>query len=573
MKNITKIALFLLAFLVAAVSCKKEEPKYKITADREAVTDVPANTPGVEVIVVSTDAPYWILQTPDWVTADPVTGVGGGYSTIVTLTVSSNFKNETTPTNARSGILKFSGGKTSLSIPISQLGHSAEIDPSLSIGGIPSMDEFRDFVTAVNEGESLVRWMNSDWEVELLTDLDLTDFGEWTPIGNVDATGNANNASRASGNTFTGVFNGGGHTIRGFKATKELSKKQTWGLFGYLDNATVKNLNVEADVTLSAIGEADAGVIAGTVYCSTIENVKLNARITSSGTIAAGERFSIGGIAGFVFSVYDSMDAVSLDSWIKDCEVTAEVNIDCGSNTGSGAGGVMYGGIAGFCTNVKDDSRNHIENCTNNGTMTVKVGRCSGIVPTANYGTILKGCTNNASQFNTITNGRIGQICCNLSENCGIIDCANNGDLTTTGESTTTGAIVALVGNDKAYIEGSPYRAANTARILGCTPQYLSLLGANNTKVDHVKDVILSGELGVYDAGGNHQMYDVNSGNIMEYIGKIAAAYLEKFTNITYVSDPGSIHGPDDPDQPEEPDSPDKNGGIDGLDLIEDTWN
>ena len=69
MKNITKIALFLLAFLVVAVSCKKEEPKYKITADREAVTDVPANTPGVEVIVVTTDAPYWILQTPDWVTA------------------------------------------------------------------------------------------------------------------------------------------------------------------------------------------------------------------------------------------------------------------------------------------------------------------------------------------------------------------------------------------------------------------------------------------------------------------------------------------------------------------------
>ena len=53
-------------------------------------------------------------------------------------------------------------------------------------------------------------------------------------------------------------------------------------------------------------------------------------------------------------------------------------------------------------------------------------------------------------------------------------------------------------------------------------------------------------------------------------IGKNAPAYAEAITNITYVSDPGTIPGPDDP---EEPDSPDKNGGIDGLDLIDDTWN
>ena len=162
MKTITKITLSLLLGAAVAVSCKKEEPTYTITADRVSVADIVANNPGAEAIVITTDAPYWILQTPEWVKADPVTGVGGGASTIVTLTVNSNFKNETTPTNPRSGVLKFSGGKTSLSVPINQLGYSATIDPSLSIGGIPSMEEFRDFVAAVNEGEPLVSWCEKE---------------------------------------------------------------------------------------------------------------------------------------------------------------------------------------------------------------------------------------------------------------------------------------------------------------------------------------------------------------------------------------------------------------------------
>ena len=564
MNTISKITLTLVLGAAAALSCKQETVAYKFSVDRDAVSDIAANSPGAETIVVTTDAPYWILQTPEWVKADPVTGVGGGESTIVTLSVASNYKNESTPTNPRSGVLKFSGGKTSLSVPINQLGYDATIDPSLSIGGIPSLDEFRDFVTAVNEGQSLIRWFNNQWEVELLTDLDLSEFGEWTPIGNVEASNNENNKTKAIGNTFTGTFNGGGHTIRGFNATKTVGDKQTWGLFGYLDHATVKNLNLEADLTLSASGVADAGVVAGTVYCSTIENVKVNARITSGGTVATSSRFAVGGIAGYIFSFYDA--GVAYDSWIKDCEVTAEVNFDCGANAANNAACVMYGGIAAFSTNTKDDSRIHIEDCVNNGTMTVKIGRCSGICPTANYGTIIQGCTNNASQVNTIANGRVGQIVCNLAAKSAVIDCVNTGDLTTTDSQTTTAAIVALLGDDSVYIEGGE-RVANTGTILGGNKKYLSLLAANNNKFDHVSDVVLSGKLGEYKSDGNHVMYSVDAGNIMEYIGYINADYAEKVSNITYVADSGSGGGG------QEEDSPDKNGGIEGLDLVNDNWN
>lgn len=558
--KVSKSILTVLFGAVVVMSCQpKEEVKtvYTITVDRTAIADVAANNPGVEALVITTDAPYWVLTAPDWVTPDAKQGVGGGKSTIVSLTIASNYKNEATTTYARSGEIKISGGNTSVSIPINQLGHTAVVDPSSSIGGIPSLAEFLDFVNTVNNGEAPIRWMNSKMEVELQTDIDLSSVTEWTPIGNVESSGNGNNASVAKGEVFSSVFNGGGHTIRNFKATKELAAGETWGLFGYISHATIKNLNVEADVTLSATGAADAGVVVGTAYCSTIENVHVTAKVTSTAGASTGARFSVGGIVGFMFSVTES-DTV-YDSYVKDCEVTATVNMDKGNNTGNGATGVMYGGIVGFATSVKEDTAcNHIENCVHNGTMTVCIPRCSGICPTANCGTYIEGCTNNASQMNTFENGRVGQICCNLSVRSHLKDCVNTGDLTTTDSQTTTGALVALMGDDTAYIEGGD-RVANTATIIGGNTKYLSLLCANNNKFDHLSDVKLAGKLGVYKADGNHEMYAISPATIMDFIGYINAAYAEKVSNITFVG--------------EATDLPSTGGGIDDLSPVDDTWN
>ena len=557
MKTLKQITAALLIGTVVAVSCKKQEQEYTLTVDPAAIVDVAANNPSEEALQITSNAPSWIITTPDWVT--PSATYGGG-DAIVTLTIASNYKNEATETKPRSGEIKISGGKKSVTIPINQLGHKAVIDPNASIGGIPNLQEFLDFVEAVNDGEAPIRWMNQNMEVALLADIDLSSVTDWTPIGNVESTGNGNNASKAKGNAFNFVFDGGGHTIRNFKATKEIADGQTWGLFGYLSKATVKNLNVEADLTLTASGAADAGVVAGTVYCSTIENVKVNAKITSTGT-SSTKRFAIGGIAGFVFSSFNLDEAAAYDSNIRNCEVTAEVNFDCGANTAAGATGAMYGGIVAFSTNIKDDSRIHIENCVNNGTMNVKLGRCSGICPTANYGTYLDHCTNNASQFNTIENGRIGQICCNLSTNCRIVDCVNTGDLTTPDKDTRTGAILSLVGDDTAYIEGGE-RTANTGTILGGCAEYLGLIGGYNNKFDHISDLVLSGRIGLYKADGNHEMYPVNSSNVMEFIGKLNDAYASKVTAITYVSPSG-----------EEIETPSTGGGINDLDPVNDAWN
>lgn len=155
----------------------------------------------------------------------------------------------------------------------------------------------------------------------------------------------------------------------------------------------------------------------------------------------------------------------------------------------------------------------------------------------------MTSCTNNASQFNIIANGRIGQIVCNLSVQSGLIDCQNNGDLITTSNKTTTGGLVALMGDKTCYIEGGE-RVANTGAIIsGFDPstdssnrRFSGLICANLNAFDHVSGVKVSGSLGVYDAGGNHEMFTITADNFMDYIGYLNGSYADKITNMTYVA-------------------------------------
>ena len=530
MKTMQKCLIVLLAGAMAAVSCNKqpETKSYTITSDITSVSEVAANNPGTQTLVVTTDAPYWIAMGPEWVSIDPVMGVGGGKSTVVTLTFQSNYKNESTDTFPRTGEVKFSGGMTSLVVPVSQLGHKGIIDPDASIGGIPDEDEFMDFIAAVNDGEPIIRWLNDKQEVELLEDLDLSGVEEWVPIGNVEKTGNGNNASAPEGNYFSGVFNGGGHTIKGFKVSKtDIADGGTFGFFGALYRATVKDLNIEADFTVGGLATGDAGVLAGTVYASTIENVKVTGTIKTEGTQTDNKRFAVGGIAGFVFCCSSEGDL--LESSIKGCEVNVTVTGNGGANTKNGATAPMFGGIAGFSTGDKSAARTTIENCVARGTINADQGRCSGILATANNATVIKDCTNYMSQVNNFANGRVGNLVSLLNLDCHMVNCANYGDVTTTSSTTTTAGMIALLNDNSCTVEGGGnygnIRTANT------TATGRGLLVANFSKFASFKNVVVSGTLGM--AGG--EVFDVNAGNFMEYIGGNSAG-KETISGLTYVA-------------------------------------
>ena len=103
---------------------------------------------------------------------------------------------------------------------------------------------------------------------------DITLSGEWTPIG-------------TSAESFTGTFDGAGHTIYGLKVGGGTDK----GLFGYATNATIKNLRVIG----AQVGEYGNGVHAGIIVGSLRGTSVVDGCFTSG--IAYGNDH-VGGIIG-----------------------------------------------------------------------------------------------------------------------------------------------------------------------------------------------------------------------------------------------------------------------------------
>lgn len=102
-----------------------------------------------------------------------------------------------------------------------------------------------------------------DGKYALMADIDLSSYGDWTPIGNDYSLGG-----------FTGLFDGNGHTIKGLTVNADEltpSLSQVYGgLFNHLIGATVRNLTVkDAAISAGLSGyQAFAGVIAGDVEAS-----------------------------------------------------------------------------------------------------------------------------------------------------------------------------------------------------------------------------------------------------------------------------------------------------------------
>ena len=136
----------------------------------------------------------------------------------------------------------------------------------------------------------------------LTADIDLTGK-DWTPIGTNFY------------NSYTGTFDGGGHTITGLTVT---TNDQYVGLFGRLGKAgTVKNVVMEGVQITSNHSLGYAGGVAGFSWGGTIENCSVSGSV--SGTV------SVGGVVG-----------IQWEASITGCSSSATVK-----------GMVQVGGVAG----------------------------------------------------------------------------------------------------------------------------------------------------------------------------------------------------------------------------------
>ena len=141
----------------------------------------------------------------------------------------------------------------------------------------------------------------------LTADIDLTGK-DWTPIGTNFY------------NSYTGTFDGGGHTIKGLTVT---TNDQYVGLFGRLGKAgTVKNVVMEGVQITSNHSLGYAGGVAGFSWGGTIENCSVSGSV--SGTVY------VGGVVG-----------AQIDGSITGCSSSATVKgmVDVGGVAGQTNGG------------------------------------------------------------------------------------------------------------------------------------------------------------------------------------------------------------------------------------------
>ena len=203
---------------------------------------------------------------------------------------------------------------------------AAAKDPGYTIEGngsytVTSADGLMNVAELVNGGKT-------DINITLDKNIDLTGK-DWTPIGT------------SFDNSYTGTFDGGGHTITGLTIT---TKDQFVGLFGYLNRAgTVKNVVMEGIQITSNHMFGNTGGVAGFSW-GTIENCSVSGSV--SGTVY------VGGVVG-----------VQIGGSITGCSSSATVK-----------GTVDVGGVAG-----QTNSSATLTACYATGNVTIEINPAKNI--------------------------------------------------------------------------------------------------------------------------------------------------------------------------------------------------
>ena len=207
---------------------------------------------------------------------------------------------------------------------------AAAKDPGYTIEGngsytVTSADGLMNVAELVNGGKT-------DINITLDKNIDLTGK-DWTPIGT------------SFDNSYTGTFDGGGHTITGLTIT---TKDQFVGLFGYLNRAgTVKNVVMEGIQITSNHMFGNTGGVAGFSW-GTIENCSVSGSVSGTkcvgGVVGAQKAGSITGCSSSA-TVKGTVDVggVAGEKWgsMTACYATGNVIIEIDRTQNISGGGLV----------------------------------------------------------------------------------------------------------------------------------------------------------------------------------------------------------------------------------------
>ena len=207
---------------------------------------------------------------------------------------------------------------------------AAAKDPGYTIEGngsytVTSADGLMNVAELVNGGKT-------DINITLDKNIDLTGK-DWTPIGT------------SFDNSYTGTFDGGGHTITGLTIT---TKDQFVGLFGYLNRVgTVKNVVMEGIQITSNHMFGNTGGVAGFSW-GTIENCSVSGSVSGTkcvgGVVGAQKAGSITGCSSSA-TVKGTVDVggVAGEKWgsMTACYATGNVTLEIDSPKNLSGGGLV----------------------------------------------------------------------------------------------------------------------------------------------------------------------------------------------------------------------------------------
>lgn len=171
----------------------------------------------------------------------------------------------------------------------------------------------------------------------LMEDIDLSGYSSgtgWNPIG-------------TSGSSFTGIFDGNGHTISNL--TINDSTNDYKGLFGYTSGAEIKNLTLEA---VSVNGHLFIGALAGYNAGGTVSNCSASGAVTGNYRYVGGlvGQKSGGTVKDSHASVNVSSNSISAGGLIGHLGDSPASITNCYA-TGSVQGSSSVGGLVGYAGN------------------------------------------------------------------------------------------------------------------------------------------------------------------------------------------------------------------------------
>lgn len=400
-----------------------------------------------------------------------------------------------------------------------------QIPSSKWVKGIYDAADLEDFGEKVTAGEDYSQYKDAGGVVNMWHDVDLKNVTHTKSIvAHVKFNQNSNIYSfTTSGNAFKGVFDGHNHTVKGMNINKGLASTDhmySFSLFGGLDNATVKNLNVSGTgvyAQATNIKTSLAG-IAGVAVSSTIENCtvsceRIKGRLVKTNT--TNHRYAIAGIVG-----------IGNDVVVKNCINNTRVGLLNGKDDGTsytnnnGADGGQIGGICGFASG---NGKCEFLDCVNNGQIGGYEGskktpigggtRIAGIAATVFKATDIIRCVNNgevngtnlyASDKSCYVAGIVGVT---YVAQTNITDCENNGlvtfSISDASYKGTPGGIVSRPLNAAIPITGCKNYGTITSNYFGdgeTVNNGVGLIIAKPITIGAtVKDCIIGGKIGPLD--------------------------------------------------------------------------